>query len=408
MRLVAGKRVIWMVIALVLSACSTVSNKAPDKLVRHGIQRQFLHDNQFNFNGQIRLLADQDEVKELADKVDDQVLSRKIQTMDSASSSGSVGKKHESKINAKENKESYCAHGNSTEDCDYENRSMNGTLSFFAKKTTVPFSGAIDIPRGKFEFVPEVRYEASNILFSVKVPVQMNLKEKMLITDVRAFKPFANVINAILFRASGSAKFLDKPYFTTDLSNYLDKLPLKELMLAAPKAIDDGYAVYDEKAFVRLPVDGNGKQIGARYRVRLNSSIAQDQVMLAAVLDSLSKQLKQSEEHDTSLNSQADQSKRKSYAVVQKLLAENRKDVLNNKLNKMEHDIVITDFYLNDYGRLMAMHRIGEFNVDDLPIRRILPSKNIITSFWIQFDYTSHPKFTINPVMRNKAYHTNN
>jgi hypothetical protein len=403
MRLVTGKRVIWMVIALVLSACSTVSNKAPDKLVRHGIQRQFLHDNQFNFNGQIRLLADQDEVKELADKVDDQALDDKTQVTDSASSSESVGKEHEAKINAKENKESYCAHGNSTEDCDYENRSMNGTLSFFAKKTTVPFSGAIDIPHGKFELIPEVRYEASNILFSIKMPMQVDFQKKVLITDIRAIRPFVDVIGSILI--GKPVEIYEEPsYVVKTFPEWTNRLPLKELIHAIPKAIDDGYASYDKKAFVYLSLDEAGKKLGARYRVRLNSTREQDQIAAVAVFDSLYELLKQSEKRDAGLSGQADKSENEDYAALQELLDEIREEVQSGKLNKVKYDYSITDFYFDDHGRLLAMHGINGFIIDDLKIRRLLGNKKMNNSVWIYFDYRSHPKFTLESSRKNVLF----
>ncbi|PIT51073.1 hypothetical protein BHC44_10960 [Snodgrassella alvi] len=407
MRLVTGKRVIWMVIALVLSACSTVSNKAPDKLVRHGIQRQFLHDNQFNFNGQIRLLADQDEVKKFSDKVADQALDDKTQVTDSASSSESVGKKHAAKISAKANKESYCAYDNSTEDCEKRNEPLNGALSFIAQNTTIPFSGAIDIPRGKFEFVPAVRYEASNILFSIKVPVQIDIKEKMLIADVRAIRPFASVINAIITRMDQSPEILNKPYIAKKFPERANNLPLKELILAAPKAIDDGYASYDKKAFVRLSIDEAGKKIGARYRIRLNSTDEQYRAMEAAIVDSLNEQLKQSEIQEASLKAKANQLQKKDYAAIQKLLAKKREQILNDKLGKIKYDSVITDFYLDDRGRLLAMHEMYRFIFDNSRISRVGRNKTINTSLWIQFDYTSHPKFTLNQTLENTVYRNN-
>ncbi|NUE66576.1 hypothetical protein [Snodgrassella sp. ESL0253] len=407
MRIVTGKKVLWLGMALVLSACSTVGNKTPDELVRQGIQRNLLHDNQFNFNGQIRLLADQDEVKKFSDKVADQALDHKTEATDSASSSESVRKKQAAKISAEANKKSYCAHDNSAEDCDKKNESLNGALSFIAQKTTIPFSGAIDIPRGKFEFVPAVRYEASNILFSIKVPVQIDIKEKMLIADVRAIKPFASVINAIFPRMDQSPKILNKPYIAKKFPERANNLPLKELILAAPKAIDDGYASYDKKAFARLSIDEAGKKIGARYRIRLNSTDEQDRVMAVAVVDSLSEQLKQSEIRETNLKAKANQLQKKDYAAIQKLLAEKREQILSDKLGKIKYDSVITDFYLDDRGRLLAMHEMYRFIFDNSRISRVHRNKTINTSLWIQFDYTSHPKFTLNQTPENTVYRNN-
>ncbi|WP_239325054.1 hypothetical protein [Snodgrassella gandavensis] len=401
MRVVTGKKMLWLGIALVLSACSTVGNKTPDELVRQGVQRNLLHDNQFNFTGQIRLLADQDEVKKSSDKVADQALDHKTQATDSASSSESVRKKQATKISAKANKESSCVYDNSAEDCDKKNEPLNGALSFIAQNTTIPFSGAVDIPRGKFEFVPEMRYEASNILFSIKMPIQMDLKKKMLIADIRAIKPFFNVFSSTIGRSS---KILDKPYIAKKFPERANKLPLKELMLAAPKAIDDGYASYDKKAFAHLSIDEAGKKIGAHYRIRLNSTDEQDRVMLAAIFDSLSEQLKQSEIRETSSNARADQSQQKNYAAVQKLLTEKREQVLNDKLDKLKYDSAITDFYLDDRGRLLAMHEMYRFIFDNSRISR---NKTINTSLWIEFDYTSHPKFTLNQTPENTAYRHN-
>ncbi|MCO6516301.1 MAG: hypothetical protein J6586_07365 [Snodgrassella sp.] len=403
MQMGIGEKMMWLAIAMLLSACSTVSNKAPDELVRQGIQRNLLRDNQFNFNGQIRLLVDRDKVETSSNQVANETLDDKTEEVAaSAFSSEPVRKKHEVEMSTKANAQSHYADGTLSEDCDECEELSNKTLSLIVDQVSIPFSGAVDIPHGKFELIPEVRYEASNILFSIKMPMQVDFQKKVLIMDIRAIRPFVNVIGSILI--GKPVGIFEESYVEKTLPEWTNRLPLKELIHAIPKAIDDGYASYDKKAFVYLSLDEAGKKLGARYRIRLNSTREQDQIAAVAAFDSLNKQLKQSEKRDAGLNGQADKSENEDYAVLQELLDEIREEVQSGKLDKVKYDSAITDFYFDDHGRLLAMHGINGFTMDDLKIRRLLGNKKINNSFWIYFDYRSHPKFTLESSRKNVLF----
>jgi hypothetical protein len=397
MQMAISKKMMWLAIAMLLSACSIVSNKAPDELVRQGIQRNLLRNNQFNFNGQIRLSTDQDKVETSSNQVADETLDDETEVATSAFSSEPVRKKHEVEMRDKANAESHYADNTLSEDCDKCEELLNKNLSFIVDQVSIPFSGAVDVPHGKFELIPEVRYEASNILFSIKMPMQVDFQKKVLITDIRAIRPFVNAIGSILI--GKPVETFEEPYVVKTFPEWTNRLPLKELIHAIPKAIDDGYASYDKKAFVYLSLDEAGKKLGARYRVRLNSTREQDQIAAVAVFDSLYELLKQSEKRDAGLSGQADKSENEDYAALQELL-----DEQSGKLDKVKYDYSITDFYFDDHGRILAMHGINGFIMDDLKIRRLLGNKKMNNSFWIYFDYRSHPKFTLESSRKNVLF----
>ncbi|PIT21049.1 hypothetical protein BGI36_07105 [Snodgrassella communis] len=397
MQMAISKKMMWLAIAMLLSACSIVSNKAPDELVRQGIQRNLLRNNQFNFNGQIRLSTDQDKVETSSNQVADETLDDETEVATSAFSSEPVRKKHEVEMRDKANAESHYADNTLSEDCDKCEELLNKNLSLIVDQVSIPFSGAVDVPHGKFELIPEVRYEASNILFSIKMPMQVDFQKKVLITDIRAIRPFVNAIGSILI--GKPVETFEEPYVVKTFPEWTNRLPLKELIHAIPKAIDDGYASYDKKAFVYLSLDEAGKKLGARYRVRLNSTREQDQIAAVAVFDSLYELLKQSEKRDAGLSGQADKSENEDYAALQELL-----DEQSGKLDKVKYDYSITDFYFDDHGRILAMHGINGFIMDDLKIRRLLGNKKMNNSFWIYFDYRSHPKFTLESSRKNVLF----
>ncbi|PIT19678.1 hypothetical protein [Snodgrassella communis] len=397
MQMAISKKMMWLAIAMLLSACSIVSNKAPDELVRQGIQRNLLRNNQFNFNGQIRLSTDQDKVETSSNQVADETLDDETEVATSAFSSEPVRKKHEVEMRDKANAELHYADNTLSEDCDKCEELLNKNLSLIVDQVSIPFSGAVDVPHGKFELIPEVRYEASNILFSIKMPMQVDFQKKVLITDIRAIRPFVNAIGSILI--GKPVETFEEPYVVKTFPEWTNRLPLKELIHAIPKAIDDGYASYDKKAFVYLSLDEAGKKLGARYRVRLNSTREQDQIAAVAVFDSLYELLKQSEKRDAGLSGQADKSENEDYAALQELL-----DEQSGKLDKVKYDYSITDFYFDDHGRILAMHGINGFIMDDLKIRRLLGNKKMNNSFWIYFDYRSHPKFTLESSRKNVLF----
>lgn len=411
MQIVIGKKILWLAIAMLLSACSTVGNKTPDELVRQGVQRNLLHDNQFNFNGEIKLLVDQNEVETFSNKVVDQALdNNKKNEADSASSSKTVQKKDKVEVSVKKNEELPTADDKFSEDCGKCNEedklstkalTFNNALSNIVRRGTIPFSGAVDIPHGKFEFIPSVRYKAPNMLISVEIPVQVDIQKEMLTMDMRATKPFIDFAQSSLSLVLGRSYNPSKPYIAKKFPEWMKSLPLKELTNAIPKAIDDSLASYDKKDFVRLSMDDAGKKLGARYRIRLNSTNEQIRRENIAFFDSLNEQLVQSEKRDISLNKQTEKLKEKNYTALKEVLDEIHETMQSSEPAIIKYD-AMRDYYFDGRGRLLAIHdMINEIIFSDPKIGLLFESNPINISFWIHFDYKSHPKFTVNPSERD-------
>ena len=48
------KSIMWLMIGILLTGCTAISNQQPDELVRQAIQQNITQHNQYNLSGQIK------------------------------------------------------------------------------------------------------------------------------------------------------------------------------------------------------------------------------------------------------------------------------------------------------------------------------------------------------------------
>ena len=383
--------------ALVLGGCAQLDQKRPDELVRYGMQRNLLQDNQYNFSGQYRLqvldgalqASAEDEVKQGAYE---------------AAISDAAVLSHESVSGSSTMHQSTISMANATED-DVDEPSEEDASSpaklrwqrFFANAVSAPFSGAVDLPGGQIEVIPELRYETRNALSLVRLPMQLDIKKATMVVDPGAIAPYWDLLGL------GKGTVLGDRYVKVTLPEHIRRdLPMKELWAALPKAVDDGYASLDPQRYQRLPMDEDGRRAGAHSRVGMLLTDDDSQKMAAAMLKSLSDQLKVAEQQNQSAPVQQKKYKDALEVISQLERLMTLPDVVMRNTDQVEKTKPMqltehVDIYQDRRGRIVAIkQRMSMVRLWDL----FGFQKNMDLVVWMTLDY-SKPKFLLHSTAAN-------
>jgi hypothetical protein len=403
-----NRTMVWLIIGFGLTGCSAISDQAPDVMVRQAIQRNITRDNQYNFKGQLHI-----RLEENNDQLAIQSRTNKTSVIDDLESNNLYSVKqgqngtNDSRHNAlKKNQNAnvrVIAHAEDEDEKKDLNASHNSAATKFidsiSKNSSIRFTGAVDIPKGKVELNPELRYEAPNIYSSVKIPMQLDVRNKLWIVDIAAFKPTVNLFLSML----NPSEVSDKTYLSGNISSkFYDKYYAKQLVQALPKAIDIGLSNLSKNNFVRLTMDKQGHEVGASYRIRLISNEKQNRLFFNAVMQSIGEQLMQAELAKNTDNDVSDNSLKEEFADLHRVIELAGKD-FTEEIQKNGFKIDMnTDFYLDGKGRLLAIKQIDSFfskRLNDLVV-----NKKLDATLWMQFEYTSNPKFILKPATDNTLY----
>lgn len=369
-------------LAVLLSACANLDDKSPDELLRYSFERNLTKDTQYNFDGKISFDAGGGVECGDANTTCSEVMPV---SCDDAAFSGSRQESEDPSISAG------CEDAASGETLEKQARKQRLLLKL-SESISVPYTGAVDWHQGKMEVIPELRYEAKNVLLSVKMPVQVNLMDLSLVVDLPD-----NLIE----------QFMDKQrngrLLTMQLPESMRKqIDMPLLMKALPGAVMQGYASVDKTAFQRLEMDEAGKQIGARYRVRMTLDEAQSNRLVESVIKSLQSEIQAAA--NTPANAQRSEeeiNKIRSTAALFDGVAATYAEI------KAKGDEIITltdvqyDAYIDGRGRLLAvsenlligdmLHKITEGTI----------AKNAQLQVWMRLNYTDKPNFTLNATPQN-------
>ncbi|MEO2215837.1 hypothetical protein ABGV49_02005 [Chromobacterium vaccinii] len=143
----------------------------------------------------------------------------------------------------------------------------------------VNVSGAVDVPTGRVEAIPELRFERRNLMSSIKVPLQFHAQDMSLLVDPSAVDLFLPSLR------KQSGKFI-RAKLPAEIAS---QIPLKAMYQAMPKIIDDAYAQADKQAFSFQPLDAYAGEIGAHYKLRMDLSREQEQKLTLQMLEGLAK-----------------------------------------------------------------------------------------------------------------------
>lgn len=394
------KKILWLLSSFLIVGCSTVSNNTPDEMVRKAVKRHITQDKQYNFSGKINFLLDDIDGglmtenktdKTIEENIDVDVTDKKVNTK------LNTPKKSKTKNSKRQN---IIVTSDDDDDCGNTDRSvkeifMNQIADTLKDNFSLPFNGAVDMSKGKFELIPEIRYEAPNALISLKLPVQLDVKNKILVVDARAVKPITNILTSI----KHPDKISDKPYIAGKIPDDINQSPMKNLIKIIPQAIDDGWAAIDKKNFVQLPLDENGRKIGARKQIRITSDNNQQKLMIKVILNSIKEQLEaQDKKSSSEITDNMDNMLKSLSEVDIDSLLDNTKDE-----NPIQFYLSVLDFYLDENDRILGIRE--KISISPNKISKSGQKKRLTTTFWIHFNYTTQPKFIINSTPKNTVYH---
>ena len=314
-----------------------------------------------------------------------------------------------------------------------QNRIRYDYLDINAKRTIIPFTGAVDLSKGKIEWIPEIYYKGPNIYSSTKFPTQIDFKDNVLTVDISAAQPdlnwFALLKAEMVDKSAGKPdfnnfallynkfKFGDRPYIAWNINeNFFEKLPFQQLIRWLPKAIDDGLARLDKANYVFLDMDDKGRQLGAKYLVRLTTDDKQNKLVFKTLLDSINAQLKQQgwleintnnalpeKTNDINVN---DLSKLIASATVafSNIETADEDSEYDKKITNLSYNMII-DFYIDKNGRLMAIKFIKDNDHFYLKkTEEIIWEKMSVVTVWMQFQYNPNPDFIMKSTLQNTTY----
>lgn len=183
-----------------------------------------------------------------------------------------------------------------------------------------------------------------------------------------------------------------------------------------PKAIDDGLARLDKANYVFLDMDDKGRQLGAKYLVRLTTDDKQNNLVFQTLLDSINAQLKQQGWLEINTNNALPEKPHEiNFNDLRKLIASATvvSSIIETANEDLEYDKTITDlsynmiidFYIDKNGRLMAIKFIKDNDHFYLKkTKEIIWEKMSVVTVWMQFQYNLNPNFIMNSTLQNTTY----
>ena len=315
-------------VALALSACGSMQ-AAPSKpadLYRHGMQRQFKQDTQYNLSGKATFaLYETEQSRQMRhERIEDDVKWKAEQALrDKKPLSAAEQNKIRQEFQEKQARR------------DKTTQTLFNALS-------VHYTGAVDLPRGKIEFVPELHYETRNALGSLKIPMQLDIKAQAAYADLGAFEPSLPLAD--------SALSADKPIVRFRLpKQWQNKIPFADVWRALPKAYDESIKALGDDAFTALPLNDTARKIGARHRIALRSNSKQSMESTKALFQSLQQQLREQGKPGNANISQADYDRFVASLEAISSAVQGMTTAIADKQPPVEYE-----FYYDGKGRLLA------------------------------------------------------
>lgn len=377
-------------IALALSACSSVANQTPDEMYRTSIQRQFKQDAQYNFTGKVFVQVQPNDDSNKASEARQSALDSMIEH-ETARAEWYYRDEPEMQKPAKVR-----------ERAEQKLAKSEKIAQHFSDSLSVPFSGAWDLPNGKFEMVPEIRYETRNLAAHAKFPLQINAKEQSVLIDPAAVSVYMD-----LFAPEPKADFerINNRYLRVKLpENVRQFFPMKDLFGALPKAFDDAHAVLDKNRFKAQALDERAKRLGATHKISYTSNKQQDDAYIAAMLNSMVQQLEEKQKNGTAQSNITAENYSKFIegmkAIAQEVDKSSKevKTVSENDSTPSTEDMlkslsVETTLYLNKQGRMLAY--VQQADLPQELTKTFFYDKRLRLTSEMELQYNKQPVFQI-------------
>lgn len=374
-----------------LTACGSVANQTPDQMYLTSMQRQFKQDTQYNFTGKMFAQILPSETDDKPSQAREDKLAHLTQYLIEREKCECEGDESKMPKTAELRQQA-----------ERKLSSQDALTQHFVDSISLPMSGAWDLPNGKFEVVPEIRYETRNSAAYMKLPIQINAKEANILIDPAAVSPF---IDRYASEKKADFTAINNRYVRITLPEQARQiLPLKDIFHSLPKALGDAHAVLDKSQFSSLPLDERAKRLGATHKIAYTSNSKQDEAYVAALFKSVLAQVEEKHKNGTAQSripaenyqkfldgmKHVAQSVEKSSEQVEPVAEENELASLENMMKNMRTN---TEMYLNNQGRMLAYVQYV-----DLPTElteRFFYGKRVRVMSEMEMQYNAKPVFQI-------------
>lgn len=333
-----------MMMVVLLAACSSVNIDHPEEMIGQAMKRQFTHDNQYNFSGDISL-----------------------------------------KIHNFENK----AQINDDDEKSKELNITDNMITYFLSGLSVPSSGAVDLPAGKIEIIPQIQFKQHNVLSNVKVPLFLDLKQEKLYADIGALQPVLYYVKPFK-----NISVTEKEISLSMPSNLRNKIPLKTIFKALPDAVYEAYTSIPKDKYRVLEMNDDARAFGAVHRIGLDWNMKETTEFSNKIMDLIGEYLQKAGGEDN-INEE-------DYLNFVQMWLESTPsglDFLQTEMNdddakEWENLPINTEFYLDKQGRLKGYLYTMSFKNLSFWERLKQQNKYLEISSKFGIDYTK-PLFTM-------------
>ena len=412
MKLKFTKIILMLAVAGMVSACSDKNEKSPDQMVRTGIQRMMVKDNQFNFSGSYKIEFN----KQNGEINEDEFASEVDMGMVPPSA---INLAPPTEVNMPVPSEPTLEPTfDSQIETDYDDMNQhkkmerlynNAAMQFlekFGHSFSVPFTGAVDMQKGQMEFIPEARYEDKNALVSFKFPIHIDFNNLSLYVD-------ASAITNLYDTAPNNKIVIGDKYIQLAVpQDKIQHIPISDLLKGLPESMDACYASLNPNAFKKVNIDEFGKTLEAKYQVSMTIDFDSSMKCGRAMLESFSKNLKEA----ASKAGKDNKYKPEDYIQLQNILdqvaliySDNNNILANTPMGAFIEQFkkffvqYAYNFYFDSKGRIIGTHYQLELPMDMLVNSSKKPKGTMKIDYKSQIEYTGSPKFTMQPTPQNSV-----
>ena len=227
-------RLLLVMLALGLSACSSLDGKTPYEMVNVSMQRSLTKDYQYNFASETRVYGSEY----------DKGLQPDSKSKPSVKERSSMAGKAADALK------------------DYP------ALAYFVANGRLNISGAVDWQAEKVELIPELSVHNRNDHSAVRMPILLDGKDMSITADMPTAVPL--VLNFMVEPALRE-RLVHEPirFALADAGKSVQNKPIKTWIKALLFASSQAYAGIPAEQFQSLPLDEFAKHSQAKYRIGL-------------------------------------------------------------------------------------------------------------------------------------------
>ncbi|AUZ05138.2 MULTISPECIES: hypothetical protein [Vitreoscilla] len=274
--------------ALALSACTTLDTAHPDKMYRQAIMHNMQKDNQYNFNGEATLSWQHNEAASAASApvaASDNTQAEALFGEMAADGVKIVLDEHDVTDNDGINSDEWLSE---LSQLMVESAEKYPVISSLMQHSAVKVDGAMDLPNGVVEIIPALKLGTANYGAWAQLPIYIDGKNERVLMDVQGY---AGLLQTSILGDSGSAtssqlvrRLEEGALLELHAGKEHQRYPLKTVVRALPKGLEQSLQAMDAKLFTLEPMDAYGRSLNAAHRVQVDYGVQDSMKWSAAFL----------------------------------------------------------------------------------------------------------------------------